>query len=100
MGNSECFLAKEVKTILLRNNKFFFIFMLKDTKIRRPLFSKKQCSEEKLSLYSANTVIKFCGLVVRVYGDIQRPWVRFPALPDFLRISGSRTGSTQPREDY
>jgi hypothetical protein len=25
--------------------------------------------------------------------------VRFPALPDFLRSSGSGTGSTQPRED-
>jgi hypothetical protein len=25
-------------------------------------------------------------------------WVRFPALPDFLRSSGSETGSTQPRE--
>jgi hypothetical protein len=25
-------------------------------------------------------------------------WVRFPALPDFLRCSGSGTGSTQPRE--
>jgi hypothetical protein len=25
-------------------------------------------------------------------------WVRFPALSDFLRISGSGTGSTQPRE--
>jgi hypothetical protein len=24
--------------------------------------------------------------------------VRFPALPDFLRSSGSGTGSTQPRE--
>jgi hypothetical protein len=24
--------------------------------------------------------------------------VRFPALPDFLRISRSGTGSTQPRE--
>jgi hypothetical protein len=24
--------------------------------------------------------------------------VRFPALPDILRSSGSRTGSTQPRE--
>jgi hypothetical protein len=27
------------------------------------------------------------------------PWVRFPALPDFLRSSGSGTGSTQHRED-
>jgi hypothetical protein len=31
--------------------------------------------------------------------QIQRSWVRFPALPDFLRNSGSGTGSTQPRED-
>jgi hypothetical protein len=31
--------------------------------------------------------------------QILRSWVRFPALPDFLRSSGSGTGSTQPRED-
>jgi hypothetical protein len=31
--------------------------------------------------------------------QIQRTWVRFPALPDFLRSSGTGTGSTQPRED-
>jgi hypothetical protein len=31
--------------------------------------------------------------------QIQRSWVRFPALPDFLRSSRSGTGSTQPRED-
>jgi hypothetical protein len=31
--------------------------------------------------------------------QIQRSRVRFPALPDFLRCSGSGTGSTQPRED-
>jgi hypothetical protein len=30
--------------------------------------------------------------------QIQRSWVRFQALPDFLRGSGSGTGSTQPRE--
>jgi hypothetical protein len=29
----------------------------------------------------------------------QRSLVRFPALPDFLRSSGSGTGPTQPRED-
>jgi hypothetical protein len=28
--------------------------------------------------------------------QIQRSWVRFPALPDFLGSSGSGTGSTQP----
>jgi hypothetical protein len=31
--------------------------------------------------------------------QIQRSWVRYPALPDFLRSSGSGTESTQPRED-
>jgi hypothetical protein len=31
--------------------------------------------------------------------QIQRSRVRFPALPDFLRSSGSGRGSTQPRED-
>jgi hypothetical protein len=31
--------------------------------------------------------------------QIQRSRVRFPTLPDFLRSSGSGTGSTQPRED-
>jgi hypothetical protein len=31
--------------------------------------------------------------------QIQRTRVRFPSLPDFLRSSGSGTGSTQPRED-
>jgi hypothetical protein len=31
--------------------------------------------------------------------QIQRSWVRFPVLPDFLGSSGSGTGSTQPRED-
>jgi hypothetical protein len=30
--------------------------------------------------------------------QIQRSWVRFPALPDFLRISRSGTGFTEPRE--
>ena len=30
--------------------------------------------------------------------QIERSWVRFPALPDFLSSSGSGTGSTQPRE--
>jgi hypothetical protein len=31
--------------------------------------------------------------------QIQRSWVRSPALPDFLRSSGSVSGSTQPREN-
>jgi hypothetical protein len=31
--------------------------------------------------------------------QITRSWVRFHALPNFLRSSGSGTGSTQPRED-
>jgi hypothetical protein len=37
---------------------------------------------------------RLCGLLVRV-PEVQ---VQLPALPDFLRSSGSATGSTQPRE--
>jgi hypothetical protein len=38
--------------------------------------------------------------VVRVSGYRSKgPWFDSPALPDFLRCSGSGTGSTQPRED-
>jgi hypothetical protein len=45
---------------------------------------------------SVNSVDRLCGLVVRVPGYRSRgPG----ALPDFLRSSGSGTGSTQPRED-
>jgi hypothetical protein len=36
------FLTMEVKTILLINNKFFFMFILKDPRIRGSLVSKKQ----------------------------------------------------------
>jgi hypothetical protein len=35
----------------------------------------------------------------RFWLQIQRSWVRFPALPNFLRSSEFGTGSTQPRED-
>jgi hypothetical protein len=31
--------------------------------------------------------------------QIQRSWVRFPALPNFLKSSGSGRWSTQPREE-
>jgi hypothetical protein len=42
---------------------------------------------------------RLCGLVVRVPVTDPEVRVRFPALLDFLRSSGSGTGSTQPRED-
>jgi hypothetical protein len=41
---------------------------------------------------------RLCGPVIRVSGYRSRGPVRFPALPDFLKSSGSGTGSTQPRE--
>jgi hypothetical protein len=40
---------------------------------------------------------RLCGQ--RSWLQTQRTRVWFPALPDFLRSSGSGTGSTQPRED-
>jgi hypothetical protein len=43
--------------------------------------------------------MELCGLLVRVSGYRDpEVWVRFPALPDFLRSSGSGTGFIQPSE--
>jgi hypothetical protein len=52
--------------------------------------------ELNLYMLCRRKVDRLCGLVVRVLGPEAR--VRFPALPDFLRSSGSGTGPTQPRE--
>jgi hypothetical protein len=43
-------------------------------------------------------VDRLCGLMVRVTDYRSRGPGSIPAPPDFLRSSGSRTGSTQPRE--
>jgi hypothetical protein len=51
----------------------------------------------KLTFVFVYFKIKKVGLTLWSSG--QRSRVRFPALPDFLRSSGSGTGSTQPRED-
>jgi hypothetical protein len=40
---------------------------------------------------------RLCGLVVKVPGYSPEVWIRVQVLPHFLRISGSGTGSTQPR---
>jgi hypothetical protein len=41
---------------------------------------------------------RLCGLVSEFLATDPEARVRFPALPDFQRSSGSGTGSTQPRE--
>jgi hypothetical protein len=50
-------------------------------------------------------LIYFCHIILPLWSSgqsswlqIQRSQVRFPELPDFLRSSGSGTGSTQARE--
>jgi hypothetical protein len=54
-------------------------------------------SEPHVTLFSfINRRDRLSGLMDRV--PDYRSRVRFPALPDFLRSSGSETGSTQPRE--
>jgi hypothetical protein len=55
---------------------FFYSFIPYSLFIRPPLWSSGQSS----------------------WLQIQRPGVRFSSLSDFLRSSGSGTGSTQPRE--
>jgi hypothetical protein len=50
-----------------------------------------------------NIAVSFMSFLILDYWatwlQIQRSWVLLPALPHFLRSSGSGTGSTQPRED-
>jgi hypothetical protein len=60
-----------------------------------PKLSRKQCYHFPFLVRAFD---RLCGLVVSSWLQIQRSWVQFPALPDFLRSSGSETGSTQPRE--
>jgi hypothetical protein len=54
------------------------------------------CRPQMLFLVST---FLFCGLVVSFRPQTQRYRVWFPALTQFLRISRSGTGSTQPHED-
>jgi hypothetical protein len=63
---------------------------------------------ENLKSYTAQHVFSFmiCDFLYSLWSSGQSSWlqiqrsrVRFPALPDYLRSSGSGTGSTQPRED-
>jgi hypothetical protein len=51
----------------------------------------------QVSVRNIINVERLCSLVVYLSTDPEVR-VRFPALPDFLRSSGSGTGSTQPRE--
>jgi hypothetical protein len=56
-----------------------------------------RCSQHTMG---TGDFVEDIGLVVCSFWlQIQRSWVRFPALPDFLRGSRSGRGSTQPRED-
>jgi hypothetical protein len=43
-------------------------------------------------------VNRLCGLVSESLATVPEVWVRFRALPDFLKNSGPGTGLTQPRE--
>jgi hypothetical protein len=49
-------------------------------------------------ILSCDMARPLCGLVSEFLATDPEIRVRFPALPYFLRSSGSGTGSTQPRE--
>jgi hypothetical protein len=67
--------------------------------LRSKLISSKNATSPANIIIDLIT-ITIRGLVVRVSGyRFRGTRVRFLALPDFLRSSGSGTGSTQPRED-
>jgi hypothetical protein len=73
--------------------------------------SKRRTFRFELYVLSMKTMVKNIILRVGLHGpplwssgqsswlQIQRSRVRLPALPDFLRSSGSGTGPTQPRKD-
>jgi hypothetical protein len=62
-------------------------------------FMRMVLSSEKFIFFSKWKVSdRLCCLVVRYLATAPEVRVRFPALPDFLRSSGSGTGFTHPRE--
>jgi hypothetical protein len=61
---------------------------------------KSTVMKQTCIFFSCNTVILEADAdAMGSWIQIQRSRIRFPALPDFLRSSGSGTGSTQPCED-
>jgi hypothetical protein len=71
-----------IRSRFLLNFKTITIAMLDI--IHRPVFNvKHNVSEDSL-----------CSSCQSSWLQTQRPRVRYPALPDFLRSSGSETGST------
>jgi hypothetical protein len=61
-------------------------------KVHKPSDSECYSPSEPFRFDSYNIYLE------RSWLQIQRPGVRFPVLPVFLRSSGSGTGSTQPRK--
>jgi hypothetical protein len=74
----------------LKRNLHFTYFVVG---IREASFDDGELTEQTQHKINRCSVVadRLCDLDLEVR-------VRFPALPDFLRSSGSRTGSTQPRE--
>jgi hypothetical protein len=62
----------------------------------RPPLSSVTVPGYRKEIYCASYEVRATGQ--SSWLQIQTSWVRFPSLPDFLRISGSGTGFTQPRE--
>jgi len=62
------------------------------------VFGSNPCPFFKLYLLYAGFRPLLCPRGQSFWLQIQRSWVRSPALPNFLSSSGSGTGSTQSRE--
>ena len=80
------------------HNCFLILPFQRDVFLRRYNFSKiiKRIINNK-NLYKSNKPpLWYSGQ--SFWLQVKRSRVRFPALPDVLRSSGSGTGSTQPRE--
>jgi hypothetical protein len=93
-----------VMTMLnLRLTKLFFLYtgyVITLCHNFRELLLRSSWMQNVVPTWIGFSVDRLCGLVVKSsWLHNQRSRVRFPELLDFLRSSGSRTWSTQPRED-
>jgi hypothetical protein len=76
-------------------------YITEDNFVKIPTVSVFTCEVPTVRIYSVRFLTAGPPLWSSGQGSwlqIQRSWVRFPALPDFLSGGGSGTGSTQPCE--
>jgi hypothetical protein len=91
--------GKEIERIYILRFNLFPVTFRRTSFVPCCCYSLMVCTAVRRWAYSCAKfmILWSSGQISRLQS--QRSRVRVPALPDFLRSSGSGTGSTQPRED-